>query len=225
MRFNIFNMIHKALRAMLYDTALTLQQTHFGNTEETEQALDKIAAIAQMFEQHANHEDHFVFSKIEKFEPQLVTDFEDQHVTDHALAHQLKTLANIVKHTTIASEREIAASALSKAFLEFMIFNLEHMAKEESIVLPVLWAHYTDEELLAINHSIVAVIPPHELAISSRWMVRGINNAECIGWLGGMKHTAPEHIFQSVWKFVETELPESRRIVIEEAVMESPVLA
>ena len=38
-RFNIFNQIHKALRAMLYDTSLTLQQTYFGDAEEAETAL------------------------------------------------------------------------------------------------------------------------------------------------------------------------------------------
>lgn len=32
-------MIHKAFRAMMYDTALTLQQTYFADVEEAESAL------------------------------------------------------------------------------------------------------------------------------------------------------------------------------------------
>lgn len=224
-RFNVFNMIHKALRAMLYDTALTLQQTHFARIEETNIALEKVNAVLHMFEQHAHHEDNLLFPKIEQYAPQLVSDFEDEHVTDHALAQQLNTLVNIVQHTADPKEREFAASALSKAFLEFMIFNLQHMAKEESFVLPVLWVHYTDAELLAINQSILAVIAPEEKAISSRWMLRGVNNAECINWLSAMKHTAPAHVFQPVWEMACAELPEERRTVVEEAVMSSPILA
>ena len=35
-RFNVFNQIHKGLRAMLYDTALTLQQTHFDDAGQAD---------------------------------------------------------------------------------------------------------------------------------------------------------------------------------------------
>ncbi len=38
LRFNAFNMIHKALRATLYDSALTLQQTYFANAGEAAEA-------------------------------------------------------------------------------------------------------------------------------------------------------------------------------------------
>ena len=218
-RLNVFNMIHKALRAMLYDTALTIQQTHFADTEETETALNKITAVLQMFEQHAHHEDHLLFPKIEQFQPQLVCDFEDEHVTDNALGNQLATLVNIVRHTSDTIEREIAASALSRAFLDFMIFNLQHMAKEESVILPVLWRHYTDDELMAINQDIVATIPPEEKAISALWMVRGVNNAECIGWLGSLKNSLPAEAFSPVFNLTNTELPEKRRNAVQAAIM------
>ena len=39
-RYNGFTIIHKALRAMLYDSALTLQQTYFAD-DKAEVALQK----------------------------------------------------------------------------------------------------------------------------------------------------------------------------------------
>ena len=41
-RFNIFSRIHKALSAMLYDTALTLEQASFINRDEAEPSLKKL---------------------------------------------------------------------------------------------------------------------------------------------------------------------------------------
>lgn len=50
LRYNIFNMIHKALRAMLYDTAQTLQQTYFADTDEAAETFEKINRVIHAFE-------------------------------------------------------------------------------------------------------------------------------------------------------------------------------
>lgn len=88
LRFNSFNMIHKALRAMLYDTALTLQQTDFTDAMEAETALSKVEDVIHQFEQHAHHEDTFMLPAIEKFAPQVVEDFEKEHVEDLELGNR-----------------------------------------------------------------------------------------------------------------------------------------
>ena len=84
MRFNIFNQVHKALRALLYDTALTLQQTHFSNADEAEAAIAKVKAVLDVFDQHAEHEDNFVLPAIQQYEPSMVDAFEQEHVEARA---------------------------------------------------------------------------------------------------------------------------------------------
>ena len=48
MRFNPFRQIHQGLRALLYDTALCIQHTHFENPDEMNFALEKTAGIAAL---------------------------------------------------------------------------------------------------------------------------------------------------------------------------------
>jgi hypothetical protein len=223
-RYNSFNMIHKALRALLYDTALSLQQTYFADAAEAETALQKVAIAIQQFEQHARHEDRYILPAIEKFEPQLVMEFEKEHEIDEALGKRLQQLLNIFRGTTLAEERVIAGSALVKGFNDFLIFNLQHMAKEESILNQALWAHYTDEELLQINYQIVSNIPDEEKAISSKWMMRGINKMEAINWLKAMKQHAPEPAFWSVYSLVRSELPVHLRIEVQESMIEQQLI-
>ncbi|MGZ8518493.1 MAG: hypothetical protein ACXWWD_14145, partial [Chitinophagaceae bacterium] len=78
-RFNIFNQIHKALRAMLYDTSLALQQTHFADAEESETALEKVGMAVDVFDKHAAHEDNFILQAIQQYEPSLADAFEQEH--------------------------------------------------------------------------------------------------------------------------------------------------
>jgi hemerythrin-like domain-containing protein len=219
-RYNTFNMIHKALRALLYDTALTLQQTYFGSVDEARTALRKVETVIHQFEQHAHHEDHFILPLITAYEPQLVEEFEKEHQEDHKIGDQLKHLVNIFHATTYEEERIIAGSGVAKAFMDFMVFNLEHMAKEERVLNPVLWTYYTDMQLLQMNARLVASIPAKEKAVSAKWMMRGINNREAIMWLKAIKHTAPKADFQAVLSLTDTELPVHRRIEVKETVME-----
>lgn len=219
-RFNTFNMIHKALRALLYDTALTIQQTSFGNGQEARDVLRKIETVVDQFEQHAHHEDTFVLPMITAYEPALVDQFEQEHVEDHCIGAQLAHLVNIFRAASTEEERVVAGSGLAKAYMDFMIFNLEHMAKEERVLNPVLWTYYSDEQLLEINGRIVASIPAAEKAVSSKWMMRGINNREAIQWLKAVKHGAPEHEFQALWTLADNELPVHRRIEVKEGVLE-----
>ena len=224
-RYNGFTLIHKALRAMLYDASLSIQQTWFANIEEAETPLEKIESVLYTFEQHAHHEDHFILPAIEQFEPELVHSFEEEHVTDVLLGNRLKNLLNIYRHMNFTEERLEVGSAITKAFVEFMVFNLEHMAKEELLLNPALWEHYTDEQLVALNQKLVASIPKEEVAATARWMMRGINNIDAINWLKAVKKNAPSFVLQSLLQLAEDELPEHRRSIILEAVNGDAVMA
>lgn len=223
-RHNSFNLIHKALRAMLYNTSLTLQQTFFADENEAEAALLKVEAVIGQFEQHAHHEDTFILPAIEAFEPALVDELGKEHVKDIELGNKLKTLLNIFRAVESDEEKVNCSSCINKAFRDFMIFNLEHMAKEESEINRALWKQYTDGELLALNAKLVASIPAEEKMIASRWMLRAINKAEAIEWLKAVKQTAPAIVFQALFDMAETELPAKIRSEVQDAVLEIEIM-
>jgi len=224
-RYNPFNLIHKALRAMLYDAAITLQKTYFANTEEAESVLEKVEDVLFMFENHAHHEDSMVLPAVESSEPQLVEEFVKEHEEDLRLSNRLKNLLNIYRNIYFTEERIVCGSAIVKSFVEFMIFNLEHMAKEEVLINKALWEHYTDEQLIALSQKIAASVPPDEAAIAFKWMLRGINNNEAVNWLISVKQNALVQAFESLINLAEKELPEERFSMIQELINEDVVMA
>jgi hypothetical protein len=223
-RFNSFSLIHKALRAMMYDAALSLQQTYFADVEEAEAALVKVERIIHQFGQHAYHEDTFMLPAIQAFEPQLVEEFEQEHVADHEIGNRLQTLLTIYRSLETGEERINCGSCISKSFRDFMVFNINHMAKEEIEINRVLWANYTDQELLELNARLTAAIPSEEKMVTAKWMLRSINKAEAIGWLQAVKETSPSFVFDALIDMTYTELPEQIRAEVQDAVMEEEIL-
>lgn len=210
MRYNTFYQVHKALRAMLYEAASELQRTDFNSGEEVTSLLANITTVVDVFDKHAYNEDHFVFPAVEQFEPSVVDSFEQEHVRDHELSSQLRTLINIYSSLKSDEERIQLGSALRKAFVDFLAFNLVHMAKEEDIINNLLWRYYTDEQIRAIEKQIIAIQAPESTAVVWRWMLRGLSNWEITNWLKAVKKSAPEFMFNNLVATAEKELSRDR---------------
>jgi hypothetical protein len=76
--------------------------------------------------------------------------------------------------------------------------QLRHTLREETEVNRVLWAHLTDEELIAIQDSIVATIPASRMA---EWMERilpAANLPERVQMMSEMKRALPAEAFEQV---------------------------
>jgi hypothetical protein len=213
-RYNIFNQIHKGLRAFLYETANLLQQTDFTIAEEANIATHQLTEVLELFDKHADTEDHFILPVLEQFEPAVSSLFAEEHIQDHALSNRLRSLLNIFADAETADEQIQAGSAIKVSFVEFMVFNLNHMAKEESELNRLLWKYQTDGQLMTINQAIVAKVLPEDMARYAKWMMRGLNNTEISHWLQEVKNNAPTFVFHSLIEMAETELPEARKSVV-----------
>lgn len=209
-RYNSFNIIHKGLRAALYQTALQLQQTDFAEEHQAEEALNKVKEIVMLFEGHAHKEDHFVLPMINEYEPSVVAAFESEHEEDERLGDELKSAAEKVAVSTTVFEKIIAGRELTESFVRFMVFNLNHMAKEEDIINKILWRYYSDDEIKAVVGKISKADPPwiHEFYVT--WMLRGINNSEAVNWMKAIEKNVPPLAFQTLIQKAEQELPAKR---------------
>lgn len=219
-RYNSFYFIHKALRAMLYHTALTLQKTDFADNAQTADALANVNNVLFAFDRHAHHEDNFIIPAVAACEPELAASFEQEHEEDHRLAGYLKNLLNIFDNTYFAEEKSICGSAIIKSFTEFLVFNLEHMAKEEMLLNQALWKHYTDEQIMEKHRQLLATIPPAEMQSSAKWIMRAISTADAVNWLKQVKATAPEFVFSNLLYTAQEELTELQFAIVQEGIEE-----
>lgn len=208
-RYNVFNNIHKGLRNMLFQAQVKIQQTDFAATE-ADAAVADLEYVLKCYDTHADHEDHFILDCIAEKETAITEELEKDHVIDHQLSNNLRSQIAAHKAATNADGKTVAGQEIFYALNEFIAFNLYHMNKEERVLLPLLWKHFTDMEILEMEHKIVASIPPPVLMAESRWMMRSINNGEISAWMGGIKMGAPEPVYNLFVQMAQEELPAAR---------------
>lgn len=224
-RYNIFFPVHKGLRAMLFETSLLLQQTTFTDAEEAGCAVECIKTVVAVFESHAHKEDAHVLPAIVAYEPSVVAAFEQEHVEDHQLGENLQRWLTAFAYAIDPLVKQSFGEELTKAFVQFSVFNLAHMAKEEEVINKILWRYYTDAELHGITQKIISSIGPDEMALFSKWMVRGMNNIEISGWLKGIKASAPTPVCGAMLSLAENELPPHRWSVVQDSITEGAMVA
>jgi hemerythrin-like domain-containing protein len=224
-RYNSFNLIHKGLRASLYQTALQLQQADFTDEQATEDAINRVREIVMLFEGHANKEDRFILPAIEAYEPSVVATFEAEHVEDERLGNQLQACVNKLAEATEYLEKIVAGRELNVAFVAFTAFNLTHMAKEEDIINKILWRYYSDDEIMAITRKIAASVEPWIQDFYATWMLRGVNDIEATEWIKAIERSMPDIVFQTLLQKAEKEWSKERFMKVTQRLTEGVMVA
>ena len=195
---------------MLYDAAKDLQQTDFTNTEQTEQAIAKVEMVAELFDDHADHEDNYILPMVAAENAALVAAFEQEHVTDRALSKELQSNIAAYHAAETAAERIKAGHKLFYTFNDFIAFNLSHMNREETVLNDALWNRYSDMEIGMANQKISASVPPEKLIVNVTWMMRSCNDMEIADFLKKLKAALPEQMVQMLMGMAQQELPANR---------------
>jgi len=223
-RYNLFNLIHKGLRHMMFDTALRIQTADFSTIVGAAPVISQVDQLLLFFEEHAHHEDRHVFPAIQKYNPTLVEDFESQHEEDFRLSHALARSLTVWKIAEGSVSRIAAGKKIFFLFNEFIAFNLYHMNKEEQFINAVLWRHYSDLEIKGITQQIIQNIKPQILLEESRWMMRSINVRETIDWLMAIRVSAPSEVFKLYLKIAQEEMTAERWIKVKETLFDETLI-
>ena len=121
------------------------------------------------------------------------------------------------------NDADLLGSAIRVAFTEFLVFNLQHMAKEEDIINKILWRYYSDDEIKAVGAQISQNTPPWMQDFYFKWMLRGISNNEVTGWIQNIKKGQPPIVVQTILQKAQQELPKKRYQKIEQCLKDAVV--
>lgn len=206
-RYNIYNDIHKTLRFFMSDTLHRAARMDAGDTADVAAGLAQVRELLAVLEGHLRHEGEFVHAAMEARCPGSSACTEHEHGEHRAAIDALLTLCTRVEATE-GHVRAAHIGHLQRALSVFVGENFIHMNEEETVNNAVLWRHYTDEELVGIEHAIVATIAPEENALLMKWMLPALNPAERANLLRGMRAHAPAPVFEGVFGMAQQLLDE-----------------
>jgi hypothetical protein len=204
-RYDIYRTIHKGLRAFMSDTLRRVGALDLEDAGESRQVLGQVRDLAVFCNNHLRHEDAFLHPALEARQPGAA----DRAAGDHA--HHLQ---DIEKLAVLADEvGRASGSARLAGLLElqqhlalFVADSLEHMHMEETCNNTVLWACYTDAEIMGIEQAIVASLDPDDFGMCMRWILIGSNPTERAELLDGIRQGAPEPVFATVMDMARAHL-------------------
>ncbi len=210
MRYNLFHQVHQGLRSLLHETALDLQRTDFSRSNETGAVMESLQKVLRLFDRHAHTEDYYIFPLIASYEPSVADAFEQEHVKDHMLADLLQQSMLLYRGAESDREKQEVGRMIQSAYTKFHAFNLEHMAKEEDCLNPLIWRYYSDAELHEVTARIIREMPAEFMQPFNECMMRGLNDLEILHWLKQVEQKAPSVVFQALFATAKQELPASR---------------
>lgn len=207
-RMDMYGGIHKAIRALMADTLLAVGRMDVQDDLELAQTTERVLAMLDICASHLEHENEFVHAAIEARAPGASERIAHEH-EEHE--RHIATLGSAVAtlRACPAVQRAAEAQSLYGDLALFIAENFQHMHVEETAHNAVLWARYTDAELMEIHDRLVASIPPAEMMMIARWMVPFMSPAERVGVLSGVRQNAPAPAFQAILDTVRPHLSDN----------------
>lgn len=195
-RVNLYQAVHKGLRAFMVDTLVRVGRTDAADPQDRADGAEQVRILLHLCGEHLVHENRFIHTAMERRAPGSAGQAETEHV-EHVV--EIATLRRVLAQAEVASPAQCDAHwlRLYHALSQFVAGNLTHMLMEERAHNAVLWAHYSDEELIAVHDELVSSIPPEEMAVHLRWMLPSVSHPERVGMLQGMRQGMPPEVFAS----------------------------
>jgi hypothetical protein len=195
-RFNMYQSVHKGLRAFMADTLTKVGQTDYTDTTEQQETAAQLRSLLHICAEHLAHENRFVHSAMESRQPGSAARCAGEHVEHVAHIASLNACLDVALAAS-ADKQAHAWQRLYHALSLFVAENFEHMLMEEREHNAVLWQHFSDEELIEIHDALLASVPADEMAVHFRWMLPQLSHPERVGMLGGMRQGMPPEVFAS----------------------------
>ena len=205
MRVDLYGTVHKALRSRLFDTSVELSRADFVDPSELRVAVSAYRRTFDFLREHHRHEHTFLEPALASQAPAVVRLTHEQH---EAIEAKMARLDACVSELESSSSPEVGRRLVA-LYEDFLADYLAHMRHEETAMLDAFWAHFTDEELMALRGRVQGSIPPPRFGEWLEIMLPAMNLDERAAMLGGMKKAAPPPAFASAVEIATRVLGQS----------------
>jgi hypothetical protein len=155
-RIDLFTLAHKGIRWWLGSVSAMLGAAEL-TSRELAAPLEAVVEVLAGLDEHAHHEDTFIAPVLRLHAPERATAWAAEH---HAFEESERELRAVLAKLRDLDPSDGAARgavlALYRAFNRFTAEMLLHLDREETELMPLLWARCSDAELGAIMTSFKA---------------------------------------------------------------------
>jgi hypothetical protein len=204
---------------MIYELGKELQTTDFTDEHATEVMVSRLkedlgsassACVICLLHQHAGLEDGYVFPDVRKFEPKMVDTLLDEHRQVVGKIAGVWKVADELKALRDREERIEMGDKLNRTVNDLFALYLTHLNGEELTLVPAMWKHFSDEQILAMQRKIVGSLTAERATQWNNWLFPSLNINELTGMFMALKKSAPAPVLQNMTRIAEEMLGKDR---------------
>jgi hypothetical protein len=208
---------------MIYELGRELQTLDFTDERATESMIAKLrqdlsaassTCIVCLLHEHSTDEDNYVFPDVRTYEPKLIDTLLAEHREVVRKIAQVWKVADELKMLKNREERIEAGDKLNRTANDLFAYYLTHLSGEEATLIPAMWRHYSDGQLIAMRTNVQSHIPPEVFAVWMRWVLPSLNINELTDMFIGLKMGAPAPVLEHMSQLAEKSLNEDRWMAV-----------
>ncbi|HSR65485.1 MAG TPA: hemerythrin domain-containing protein, partial [Xanthomonadaceae bacterium] len=193
-RYNIYEAIHKGLRARMGQVLVAVGQVDVDDEDDVHGVVVQLRMLLEMMRGHLAAENAFVHAAMEARAPGSSAAIADEHVHHEHDMSELEAACNALLRAPAAHRQAIADHAYAQLD-RFVRDNLAHMRYEETEHNATLWSVYADDEIRAIERELVGSIPPEKKLHYIASMFPALPTRERARLLDGIRASAPAEAY------------------------------
>ena len=203
---------------MIYELGSELQALDFTDERATESMVTKLrqdlsaassTCIVCLLHGHSTDEENYVFPDARTYEPALIDTLLAEHKEVVRKIAEVWKVGNELKALRGRLERIEMGEKLNRTANDLFAYYLTHLTGEETTLIPAMWKHYTDEQLIAMRANVQSHIPPEVFAVWMKWVLPSLNINELTDMFIGLKK-APAPVLERMSQLAEKSLNEDR---------------
>jgi hypothetical protein len=204
---------------MIYELGRALQTSDFTDERATETMVAKLkqdlstassACLICLLHEHAGNEDQYIYPDVRTYEPEMIEKLLAEHREVVRRIAGVWKIADELKALRNREERIGMGGKLNRTANDLFAYYLTHLNGEEATIVPAMWKHFTDEQLVAMRTNVERNTPPERYAEWMRWIFPSLNLNELTDMFMGLKKGAPAPVFENMARIAEKALGEDR---------------
>lgn len=199
-RHDAYKYIHKGLRMAQCQMLVQLGQADFA-AEGAADLLAELRALMAFGALHIGHEETHVHVHLNDREPSSTEALDRDHAEHRQSFARLEALIEQVEIAAL-HDKAAAGHRLYLVYALFIAHDFEHMNEEETVNNDRLWRLFNDDQIIAMERSIVASLSPEKAMFSMRLMLPALSRDERAGFLTAIRPGVPAEAFTAMIEHV-----------------------
>lgn len=154
---------HKYITFVMNELDNKIGKADFRDAEQTKKIMDDLSSVVNLLFFHAKHEDEKIHVLLKKHNSVIFKETESDHRNHEIVFNSLKEQLSNLSHAKSDKEKIDCGYHFHLSYRKFIAENLEHINREETLLMPELSRLCTKEDLESIDYPVYQIMTSEEL--------------------------------------------------------------